>query len=285
MSRNGKIIIGMFSLVFVLLYNWTHTGGLLASYVRPEFVGYIAAAGIELSVVGLSLRIYELRTEQSDAKFHIVTLAAVVIVSALANIAEGYAVKFGESLTSANIGRLDAVQAIVSLSATGLLSLVVFALAEVVGHDIGASDTQVVAQDLSIDLRGLQVPSTGETDAPNSVTGDDTGYNASQSRQNGTSSDFGMKPDALGVEELSEAPSAVMERDTIEARLAQVQLTGKYTVDMVNCLLAVPEAKPAQLAAYIGCSRQHVDNTIKRWEQDKKISKNGQVKFIEPVNN
>ena len=151
---------------------------------------------------------------------------------------------------------------------------------------VGYADrAQPAAQDLSIDLRGLQVPSTGETDAPNSVTGDDTGYNASQSRQNGTSSDFGMKPDALGVEELSEAPSAVMELDTIEARLAQVQLTGKYTVDMVNCLLAVPEAKPAQLASYIGCSRQHVDNTIKRWEQDKKISKNGQVKFIEPVNN
>ncbi|MBK9497234.1 MAG: hypothetical protein IPO08_22495, partial [Xanthomonadales bacterium] len=138
MSRNGKIIIGLLSLVGVLLYNWTHTGGLLASYVKPEFVGYIAAAGIELAVVGLSLRIDEMRRAQADATFHLVTLAAVVIVSALANIAQGYLVKFGTELTSANIGRLDAVQVVVSLAATGLLSLVVFALAEVVGHDIGA---------------------------------------------------------------------------------------------------------------------------------------------------
>ena len=154
-----------------------------------------------------------------------------------------------------------------------------------VGYAEKSIEAKPAAQALSTDLQPAQVPSTGETDAPASVTGDDTGYNASQSRQNATSSDFGAKPDALGVEELSEAQNAVSVLDTIEARLAQVPLTGKYTVDMVNCLLAVPEAKSAQLAAYIGCSRQHVDNTLNKWEQAKKISKNGQVKFIEPVNN
>lgn len=142
MSRTGKIIVGLLSLVGVLAYNFTHTGGLLAAYVEPRFVGYVAAFGIELAVVGLSLRIDELRRTNTDAKFHIGTLAAVVVVSALANIAEGYAVRFGESLTSANIGRLDAVQAVVSLAATGLLSLVTFAIAEIVGHDIGASVPQ-----------------------------------------------------------------------------------------------------------------------------------------------
>ena len=144
MSRTGKIIVGLLSLVGVLAYNFTHTGGLLASYVEPRFVGYVAAFGIELAVVGLSLRIDELRRTQGQVAFHVLTLAAVVIVSALANIAEGYAVKFGEPLTSANIGLLDGVQVVVSLAATGLLSLVTFAIAEIVGHDIGASVPQPV---------------------------------------------------------------------------------------------------------------------------------------------
>jgi len=142
MSSTGKIIVGLLSLVGVLAYNFTHTGGLLASYVEPRFVGYVAAFGIELAVVGLSLRIDELRRTQGQVAFHVLTLAAVVIVSALANIAEGYAVKFGEPLTSANIGLLDGVQVVVSLAATGLLSLVTFAIAEIVGHDIGANGEQ-----------------------------------------------------------------------------------------------------------------------------------------------
>ena len=272
MSRNGKIIVGMFSLVFVLLYNWTHTGGLLASYVRPEFVGYIAAAGIELSVVGLSLRIYELRTEQSDAKFHVATLAAVVIVSALANIAEGYAVKFGESLTSANIGRLDAVQAIVSLSATGLLSLVVFALAEVVGHDIGASDTQVVAQDLSIDLRGLQVPSTGETDEPNSVTGDDTGYNMIALKKTASIQSDIAENDESTTKASSEEPSAVLERDKVT------------TADIIlEFYSRNPNATLTQAAQHVAratgttYSRQAISAQLKRLEVAGLVERNGHV--------
>ena len=131
-----KIVIGVTALIGVLVYNWTHTGGLLASYVDPAFVGYIAAGGIELAIVGLSLRIGELRLSKADTRFFVLTLIAVVIVSALANVAEGYTVKFGETLTLFNIQRLDIVQAIVSLSATGLLSLVTFALTEIVGNDL-----------------------------------------------------------------------------------------------------------------------------------------------------
>ncbi len=197
MNRNRKIIIGLVSLVGVLAYNWTHTGGLLASYVRPEFVGYVAAAGIELAVVGLSLRIDELRRANNAATFHLATLGAVVIVSAIANVAQGYLVKFGQELTSTNIVRLDAVQVVVSLSATGLLSLVVFALAEVVGHDIGATGTQPArntdatpTQPAQVETQAIVKPKSDAIGVVIPVLTDGLSEDATQSRQNATLSDL-----------------------------------------------------------------------------------------------
>lgn len=139
MKAKLQILIGLFSLTGLLAYTWTHTGGLLAGYVRLEFVGYLSAGGIELSIVGLSLRIGELRKSNVNPKFLVSTLIAVVVVSALANISEGFAVKFGEPLTLANLGQLDIVQAIVSVAATGLISLVTLALSEIVGSDVSAA--------------------------------------------------------------------------------------------------------------------------------------------------
>lgn len=166
MTRSLKIIVGLVSLACVLAYNWTHTGGLLASYVRPEFVGYVAATGIEIAVVGLSLRIADLRRNKSGATFQVATLAAVVVVSMLANVAEGYAVKFGEAMTSANIGRLDIVQAIVSLSATGLLSLVTFAIAEIVGGDIEQARNQETQAAPLVETPAVLVPHVAPQDEP-----------------------------------------------------------------------------------------------------------------------
>jgi hypothetical protein len=139
MKAKQQILIGLLSLAGLLAYTWTHTGGLLAGYVRPEFVGYLSAGGIELSIVGLSLRIGELRKSNVNPKFLGSTLIAVVVVSALANMSEGFAVKFGEPLTLANLGQLDTVQAIVSVAATGLISLVTLALSEIVGSDVSAA--------------------------------------------------------------------------------------------------------------------------------------------------
>ena len=139
MKAKVRIVTGLLSLAGLLSYTWTHTGGLLAGYVRPELVGYLCAGGIELSIVGLSLRIGELRQSNVKPKFLVSTLIAVVVVSALANISEGFAVKFGEPLTLTNIGQLDIVQAVVSIAATGLISLVTRALSEIVGADVNAA--------------------------------------------------------------------------------------------------------------------------------------------------
>ena len=51
-----QVVIGGLSLLTLLSYTLVHTGGLLVSYVQPDIVGYFAAFGIELSIVGLSLR-------------------------------------------------------------------------------------------------------------------------------------------------------------------------------------------------------------------------------------
>ncbi len=247
MSRNGKIIIGLLSLVGVLLYNWTHTGGLLASYVKPEFVGYIAAAGIELAVVGLSLRIDEMRRAQADATFHLVTLAAVVIVSALANIAQGYLVKFGTELTSANIGRLDAVQVVVSLSATGLLSLVVFALAEVVGHDIGASEAQPLAQ-------GQQDPQTDEIGPLSGDAGEDMTLESSQTA---TGSGFSVSvPENALTTVITKSPLESPVLSTVA--FDDYQLTGDTRADLRALLVLAPLATNASLARKMYLSPERV---------------------------
>ena len=254
MSRNGKIIIGLLSLVGVLLYNWTHTGGLLASYVKPEFVGYIAAAGIELAVVGLSLRIDEMRRAQADATFHVATLAAVVIVSALANIAQGYLVKFGTELTSANIGRLDAVQVVVSLAATGLLSLVVFALAEVVGHDIGASEAQPTASPAQPIAQGQQVDETDEIGPLGDDAGQDTALESSHMPLGSVSSV--SVPESALTTVITKSPLESPVLSTVS--FDDYQLTGDTRADLRALLVLAPLATNASLARKLNKSSQRV---------------------------
>ncbi|MBK9496834.1 MAG: hypothetical protein IPO08_20475 [Xanthomonadales bacterium] len=268
MSRNGKIIIGLLSLVGVLLYNWTHTGGLLASYVKPEFVGYIAAAGIELAVVGLSLRIDEMRRAQADATFHVGTLAAVVIVSALANIAQGYLVKFGTELTSANIGRLDAVQVVVSLAATGLLSLVVFALSEVVGHDIGASEAQGASQ-------GPQVAETDEIGPLSDYAGQGEALESSQT-DTGSDSRAAVVENALPAIQPNEA-----------AQIATLEHAPVTTADIIlEYYKRNPDATMTQAAQHVAratgtpYSRQAVAAQLQRLEVAGRIARNGHVDVL-----
>ena len=136
MSTKIQVVAGVISLIALLAYTLVHTGGLLADYVRPEFVGYVAALGIELAVVSLSLRIGDLRRTGQDFGFFMFVLVSVVIVSALANIAEGFAVAHGEALTFTSVRNLDAIQAVIGLTATGLISLIVLALSEIIGTDI-----------------------------------------------------------------------------------------------------------------------------------------------------
>jgi hypothetical protein len=139
-SKNTvQIATGTISLIALLAYTFVHTGGLLAHYIAPVTVGYIAAFGIELAVVSLSLRIGDMRRANKPSGFFLFVLISVVSISAMANIAEGFRTWRGEPLTTNNIGQLDVVQGVVGASATGLISLVVLAMSEVVGTDIQAA--------------------------------------------------------------------------------------------------------------------------------------------------
>lgn len=135
-SATVQAVFGAVSLAALLAYTWTHTGALMARYVHPAWVGYICALGVELAVVSLSLRIGDLRRSGQSARLFVAVLVAVLIVSALANVAEGYATLYGSLLTLAAIGRLDVLQAVIGVSATGLISVVVFALADIIGSDV-----------------------------------------------------------------------------------------------------------------------------------------------------
>lgn len=135
-SDTFKAAIGVLSLALLLAYTFRHTATLLARYVDPDWYGYAAAAGVELAIVSLSLRIGELRRSGRTALGFYAVLVAVLAVSAFANVAEGYATLYGDLLTLTNIARVDALQAIIGVAATGLLSVIVLALSEIIGTDV-----------------------------------------------------------------------------------------------------------------------------------------------------
>lgn len=138
MKDKIQLIAGIISLVGLLAYTLVHTGGLLARYIEPHGVGYVAAMGIEIAIVSLSLRIGDLKRGNLDYRFFLFVLVSVVVVSALANVAEGFATSTGERLTVGNVSRMDIVEVVIGLSATGLISLIVLALSEIIGTDVQA---------------------------------------------------------------------------------------------------------------------------------------------------
>mgnify|MGYP000882923311 CR=1 FL=1 len=145
---NIQLIAGAIALACLLSYTLVHTGGLLAHYIKPAFVGYVAAFGIEASIVGLSLRIGDLKRSKQSTTFFIFVLVAVVIVSAIANIAEGFYTQQEQFLTLATIRQLDPIQAVIGLTATGLISLIVLAMSEIIGTDLTAVAKQAAKDDV-----------------------------------------------------------------------------------------------------------------------------------------
>lgn len=136
MKAKTQLVVGIVSLIALLVYTLAHTGALLAQYVTPGFIGYVAAFGIEMSIVSLSLRIGDLRKSQQSTGFFLFVLVSVVVVSAIANVSEGFYTMYQEHLTLSNVRQLDLVQGVIGVSATGLISLIVLALSEIVGTDV-----------------------------------------------------------------------------------------------------------------------------------------------------
>jgi len=160
-QRNVLLVATAVALFALLSYTFVHTGAFLARFIEPFWVGYAAALGIEASVVALSLRIGELKKHKQNPLYYYSVLVAVVIVSALANLAEGFAVRYGETLTIETAVRMDPFEAVLLLSATALLSAVVLFMSEVVGTDAEqvaklATKTDDTSAKLRRDLAGLR---------------------------------------------------------------------------------------------------------------------------------
>lgn len=127
----GGAVVASVALLAMLAYNFVHTGGLLAAYVDPWWIGYVAAFGIELAVVALSVAIGARNYHNLKTGGFVAVLIGVVIVSCLANIDQGYLVRYGRHIRGDTLGSVDLVQGIIGLSATGLVSVIVMAMSEI----------------------------------------------------------------------------------------------------------------------------------------------------------
>jgi len=134
-----QIIFGVLSLAALLSYNFIHTGELLSKFIVISGIGYVAAFGIEACVVAMSVKMSDNPTKL--VKFVLVT---TLIVSGLANITQGYEAFYNEPLTVANIVKIDLIQSIVGLASTGLISLIVFALSDILGAETLGTRKKIV---------------------------------------------------------------------------------------------------------------------------------------------
>ena len=243
MKANVQIGVTILSLLALLTYTLVHTGGLLARYVHPAAIGYIAAFGIEAAVVSLSVRIGELRRSKQSTGFFLFVLISVVVVSAVANIAEGFTAVQGEQLTSQSIQQLDPVQAFIGLAATGLISLIVLALAEILGTDV---DTAVKQAGRDRKRQPVTLPAPSETAV----------------------SSGSPQPDN------AETPVSI-ER----ARAAKAEKDAVSKTEAMNTLLLFvnenPDASLSHIGQQIDRSKTTVSNYVRELEQDGRLQRNG----------
>lgn len=243
MKANVQIGVTILSLLALLTYTLVHTGGLLARYVHPAAIGYVAAFGIEAAVVSLSLRIGELRRSKQSTGFFLFVLISVVVVSAVANIAEGFTAVQGEQLTGQSIQQLDPVQAFIGLAATGLISLIVLALAEILGTDV---DTAVKQAGRERKRQPVMLPTPSETAVPSG----------------------NPQPDN------AETPVSI-ER----ARAAKAEKDAVSKTEAMNTLLRFvnenPDASLSHIGQQIDRSKTTVSNYVRELEQDGRLQRNG----------
>lgn len=136
-TETNIILYGaIIGIVCLLAYTFVHTGALLARYVYPPAFGYLCAFGVEAIIALTSYRLATLRKQQTKSRFLVFILIAALTVSAFANVYEGYHTRYKIDLTWQNMVYIDPIQAFIGLTATALISLLVFAVAEIIGNDV-----------------------------------------------------------------------------------------------------------------------------------------------------
>lgn len=120
-----------------------------------------------------------------------------------------------------------------------------------------------------------QVPQMGETDAPSSVTGDDSGHDASQSRQEATSSAVVVENVQSTAEASSEALSVVLER----GKVTTADIILEYYQRNPNATLT-QAAQHVRQAIGKPYSSEAVRQALKRLEVAGKVARNGHVEVL-----
>jgi uncharacterized membrane protein YcjF (UPF0283 family) len=162
----------------------------------------------------------------------------------VANIAEGFTAVQGEQLTRESIQELDPVQAFIGLSATGLVSLIVLALAEILGTDVETAVKQAERE---------------------------------HKRQPGRS----VAQTEISVQPGSANSSKTAEFNSIErARAAKAEKDAVSNTEAMNILLRFvddnPDASLSAIGQYINRSKTTVSNYVRALEQDGRLIRNGE---------
>jgi hypothetical protein len=186
------------------------------------------------------LRIGELRKTKQSPTFFLFVMVAVVIVSAVANIAEGFTTVQGEQITVYTIRRLDPLQAIIGLAATGLISLIVLALAEIAGADVETAVKQVERERKS---SSKEMPTNARPEKPEKASTTDQPPSIEQARAAKAAQDATSKEQALQA--------------------------------LMDYMSAHPTASLSDVGRAIGRSKTTVANYIRELEQGGQIERNG----------
>lgn len=144
-SRYGLIVWTLLCLISLLVYTFTHTSTLMGRYASPG-VGQIAAFGIESSIIGMSIRIGRIMRQLVERPKERAlwlslfwqggTLLFVLLVTASAQIVEGFEVRHRQPFSVEAVALLDPVLIAVGLLATGVIPALVIALTEIVSGEI-----------------------------------------------------------------------------------------------------------------------------------------------------
>lgn len=136
----ATLTITAIGLVSLLSYTFWHTGGLLSRFIDPGWLGYVCAFGVETIIVMMSWTLAR-NHNQFGWSFLSFALVAALVVSAVANFYEGFATYHAVELSHDNfVSNFDWIQFVVSVLATALISMLVFAVTDILSS--GTIDTK-----------------------------------------------------------------------------------------------------------------------------------------------
>lgn len=131
------LVITALGLIGLLSYTFWHTGGWFSRYIRPYQLGYGAALGAELIIVMMSYKLAKLKEIDKSNGFLYFALIAALVISAWANYYEGFATYHQvEPNTETWWANLDLILFVSSLLATALISILVFAVTDILSSDV-----------------------------------------------------------------------------------------------------------------------------------------------------